>query len=40
MQQLTFVHKGLLEWHDLPAPRLEGSRQALAATRPGGGGHR
>src|SRR3990172_750143 len=31
MRQLTFVHKGVLEWHEVPDPGLEGSRQAIVA---------
>jgi threonine dehydrogenase-like Zn-dependent dehydrogenase len=31
MRQLTFVRKALLEWHEIPAPGLEGSRQAIVA---------
>jgi threonine dehydrogenase-like Zn-dependent dehydrogenase len=31
MRQLTFVAPRVLEWHEVPAPRLEGGRQALVA---------
>lgn len=29
MRQLTFIAPGKLEWHDVPAPRIENARQAL-----------
>ena len=31
MRQLTFVKPKVLEWHDVPEPSLEGSRQAVVA---------
>ena len=31
MRQLTFVKPKVLEWHDVPAPRLDGPRQAVVA---------
>jgi alcohol dehydrogenase len=29
MQQLTFIKKGLLEWHEVETPRLQGEKEAL-----------
>jgi alcohol dehydrogenase len=31
MRQLTFMQPGVLEWHEVPEPRLEGARQAIVA---------
>lgn len=31
MRQLTFLRPGVLEWHDVPEPSLEGPRQAIVA---------
>lgn len=31
MRQLTFVKPRVLEWHEVPEPRLEGTRQAIVA---------